>query len=36
MAQEFGNEPGVIGWQTDNEFSLSPDYSKETKKQWES
>jgi len=34
MAQEFGNKPGVIGWQTDNEFSLSPDYSQETKKQW--
>lgn len=34
MAQEFGNKPGVIGWQTDNEFGLSPDYSKETQKQW--
>jgi beta-galactosidase GanA len=36
MAQEFGNRPGVIAWQTDNEFSLSADYSAETKKQWES
>jgi len=34
MAQEFGNKPGVIGWQTDNEFGLSPDFSKETQKQW--
>jgi len=34
MAQEFGHTPGVIGWQTDNEFSLSPDYSLETQKQW--
>lgn len=34
MAKEFGNKPGVIGWQTDNEFGLSPDYSQETKKQW--
>ncbi len=34
MAQEFGNKPGVIGWQTDNEFSLTADYSTETKKQW--
>lgn len=34
MAREFGNKPGVIGWQTDNEFGLSPDYSKETQKQW--
>lgn len=34
MAQEFGNKPGVIGWQTDNEFGLSYDYSEETRKQW--
>ncbi len=34
MAQEFGNKPGVIGWQTDNEFGLSPDFSKETQKHW--
>lgn len=34
MAQEFGSKPGVIGWQTDNEFSLSADYSAETQKQW--
>ena len=34
MAQEFAKEPGVIGWQTDNEFGLSPDYSNETKILW--
>ncbi len=34
MAQEFGNEPGLIGWQTDNEFSLAPDYSQETRQIW--
>lgn len=34
MAQEFGNKPGVIGWQTDNEFGHSPDYSKETEERW--
>jgi beta-galactosidase GanA len=32
MAQEFANKPGVIGWQTDNEFSLTYDYSAETKR----
>ena len=31
MAQEFGQKPGVIGWQTDNEFHLSKDYSDLTK-----
>lgn len=34
MAEEFGQKPGVIGWQTDNEFSLKPDYSEETRKRW--
>ncbi len=34
MAQEFGNKTGVIGWQTDNEFGMSPDYSKETEVIW--
>ncbi|NDP19972.1 MAG: beta-galactosidase [Paludibacter sp.] len=34
MAKEFDNCPGVIGWQTDNEFSLSQDYSTETKQIW--
>ncbi|MCS7003931.1 MAG: beta-galactosidase [Cytophagales bacterium] len=34
MAQEFGNKPGVIGWQTDNEFGHTPDYSEETKKRF--
>ncbi len=34
MAQEFGNRPGVIGWQTDNEFLLTPDYSDETIRTW--
>ncbi len=36
MAKEFGNSPAVIGWQTDNEFNLLPDYSKETGKVWHS
>ena len=34
MAKEFANSPSVIGWQTDNEFSLAHDYSKETKAIW--
>jgi beta-galactosidase len=34
MAKEFGNKPGVIGWQTDNEFGLSFDYSPETELLW--
>ena len=34
MAKEFGNKPGVIGWQTDNELSIRPDFSQETKERW--
>ncbi len=34
MAQEFGEKPGVIAWQTDNEFHLTSDYSKTTEKRW--
>lgn len=34
LAKEFGRKPGVIGWQTDNEFSVSYDYSNESKAQW--
>jgi beta-galactosidase GanA len=34
MAQEFGSRPGVIGWQTDNEFLLTPDFSEETIRAW--
>ena len=34
MAQEFGAEPGVIGWQTDNEMTLTSDFSEETRQQW--
>jgi beta-galactosidase GanA len=34
MAREFGDKPGVIGWQTDNEFHLSFDYSEETEVMW--
>lgn len=34
MAKEFGNKPGVIGWQTDNEFSINHDYSPETRQRW--
>ena len=34
MAKEFGNKPGVIGWQTDNEFHTSPDFSRETQLIW--
>lgn len=34
MAQEFGKKPGVIGWQTDNEFHLTYDYSEITENRW--
>lgn len=34
MSKEFGSKPGVIGWQTDNEFGLTFDYSPETEMQW--
>ena len=34
MASEFGSKPGVIGWQTDNEFNHETDYSDETKGMW--
>jgi beta-galactosidase len=34
MAREFGRHPGVIGWQTDNELSLHPDFSEETRGRW--
>ena len=34
MAKEFGSKSGVIGWQTDNEFSLTFDYSPETELLW--
>lgn len=34
MAQEFGNKPGVIAWQTDNEFSVHFDYGKESERKW--
>lgn len=34
MAKEFGDKPGVIGWQTDNEFNLIHDYSEYTKTRW--
>lgn len=34
MAREFGEKPGVIAWQTDNEFHPSPDYSAVTKEKW--
>jgi len=34
MAKEFGNKPGVIGWQTDNEFSMNYDYSEVTERKW--
>ncbi len=34
MASEFGHEPGLIAWQTDNEFNLAFDYSPETGKLW--
>lgn len=36
MAKEFGSKPGVIGWQTDNEFGLEYDYSTETEIKWHS
>lgn len=34
MAKEFGEKPGVIGWQTDNEFNLIHDYSEFTEIRW--
>ncbi len=34
MAKEFGNKPGVIGWQTDNEFSHKMSFDDETKTRW--
>ena len=34
MAKEFGSKSSVIGWQTDNEFVLSFDYSAETELLW--
>jgi beta-galactosidase GanA len=34
LGKEFGNKPGVIAWQTDNEFSASSDYSEETRRRW--
>lgn len=34
MAAEFGSKPGVIAWQTDNEFHPNPDYSQSTREKW--
>lgn len=34
IAAEFGDKPGVIGWQTDNEFHPNPDYSQVTREKW--
>jgi beta-galactosidase GanA len=34
MADALGAHPALIGWQTDNEFNLAPDYSAETRKRW--
>lgn len=34
LGKEFGNKPGVIAWQTDNEFSASADFSEETRRRW--
>ncbi|MEM6378420.1 MAG: beta-galactosidase [Bacteroidota bacterium] len=34
LGKEFGNKPGVIAWQTDNEFSASSDFSEETRRRW--
>jgi beta-galactosidase GanA len=31
MAKALGNHPALIGWQTDNELSMKPDYSVATK-----
>jgi len=36
MAREFGAKHGVIGWQTDNEFHLSKDYSEITRDRFQS
>lgn len=34
LAKAIGDHPGIIAWQIDNEFHVSPDYSKETKEKW--
>ncbi|MEX0324031.1 MAG: beta-galactosidase [Puniceicoccaceae bacterium] len=34
MSKEFGSKPGVIGWQIDNELSMSQDFSDETCARW--
>ncbi|MEM9325870.1 MAG: beta-galactosidase [Bacteroidota bacterium] len=34
MAKAFGNKPGVIAWQIDNEFHLSSDFSEDTERCW--
>jgi len=34
MAEEFGDKPGVIAWQIDNEFGLHFEYNPETKQKW--
>ena len=34
LAKAVGSRKGVIGWQTDNEFHLSSDYSDLTKNDW--
>lgn len=34
MAKEFGNTPGVIAWQIDNELTFDFDYGSETKIKW--
>lgn len=35
MAKEFGDKPGVIAWQIDNEFHFSPDFSDRSKNLWQ-
>lgn len=34
MAREFGDKPGVIAWQTDNEFSHHMSFDQETEMRW--
>jgi len=36
MALEFGDKPGVIAWQIDNEFGMTRDHSDLNKKAWHS
>lgn len=34
LARRFGGYPGIIAWQTDNEFNLAQSFSRESEKAW--